>query len=202
MEDVVEQMRRDVGVQTVRGDAFRVAYVSESPITAMRVAERLAGLFIDENLKDREQLAQGTSQFLASQLEDARQLSFTTRKNRLATVTGGPRGSDETCARSAGTSRQGIARNTAVALGGVWRHRWSWPARWHGRRDLGAIRLGIRDESRPEAKVERIAPRLGERLRRRRRCSWPSCSGTGRSGRGRCLAITSHWRRRSSVTGR
>ena len=31
MEDVVERMRRDVSVQTVRGDAFRVAYVSESP---------------------------------------------------------------------------------------------------------------------------------------------------------------------------
>jgi polysaccharide chain length determinant protein (PEP-CTERM system associated) len=72
MEDIVERMRRDVTVQTVRGDAFRVAYVSESPITAMRVAERLAGLFIDENLKDREQMAQGTSQFLESQLEDAR----------------------------------------------------------------------------------------------------------------------------------
>lgn len=73
MEDVVERMRRDVSVQVVRGDAFRVAYVSESPVTAMRVTERLAGLFIDENLRDREQLAQGTSQFLESQVEDARQ---------------------------------------------------------------------------------------------------------------------------------
>ncbi len=73
MEDVVERMRRDVTVQVVRGDAFRVAYVSESPITAMKVTERLAGLFIDENLKDREQMAQGTSQFLESQLEDAHQ---------------------------------------------------------------------------------------------------------------------------------
>jgi polysaccharide chain length determinant protein (PEP-CTERM system associated) len=72
MEDVVEQMRKDVGVNVVRGDAFRVSYISESPITAMRVAERLGGLYIDENLKDREQLAQGTSQFLESQLEDAR----------------------------------------------------------------------------------------------------------------------------------
>src|SRR5262249_33131144 len=43
------------------------------PITAMKVAERLAGLFIDENLKDREQMAQGTSQFLDSQVEDAHQ---------------------------------------------------------------------------------------------------------------------------------
>lgn len=73
MEDVVERMRRDVSVQVVRGDAFRVSYISESPVTAMRVTERLAGLFIDENLRDREQLAQGTSQFLESQVEDARQ---------------------------------------------------------------------------------------------------------------------------------
>jgi polysaccharide chain length determinant protein (PEP-CTERM system associated) len=73
MEDVVERMRKDVTVEVVRGDAFKVAYASESPVTAMRVTERLAGLFIDENLKDREELAQGTSQFLESQLEDAHQ---------------------------------------------------------------------------------------------------------------------------------
>jgi len=71
MEDVVERMRRDVSVEVIRGDAFKVAYVSESPVTAMKVTERLAGLFIDENLKDREDLAQGTTQFLESQLEDA-----------------------------------------------------------------------------------------------------------------------------------
>src|SRR5260221_3682436 len=40
-------------------------------VTAMRVPERLDGLLIDEILKDREDLAQGTSQFLESQLEDA-----------------------------------------------------------------------------------------------------------------------------------
>ena len=48
------------------------SYVSDAPVTAMRVTERLASLFIDENLRDRELLAQGTSQFLESQLEDAR----------------------------------------------------------------------------------------------------------------------------------
>jgi polysaccharide chain length determinant protein (PEP-CTERM system associated) len=72
MEDVVEGMRRDVAVNVVRGDAFRISYVSGSPITAMRVTERLARLFIDENLRDREMLAQGTSQFLGSQVDDAR----------------------------------------------------------------------------------------------------------------------------------
>ena len=38
----------------------------------MRVSERLASLFIEENLRDREVLAEGTNQFLEAQLEDAR----------------------------------------------------------------------------------------------------------------------------------
>ena len=72
MQDVVERMRRDVSVSVVRGDAFRISYVSNAPVTAMRVTERLARLFIDENLREREMMAQGTSQFLGSQLDDAR----------------------------------------------------------------------------------------------------------------------------------
>jgi polysaccharide chain length determinant protein (PEP-CTERM system associated) len=72
MEDVVERMRGDVNVTVVRGDAFRISYVSGTPVTAMKVTERLARLFIDENLRDREMMAQGTSQFLSSQLDDAR----------------------------------------------------------------------------------------------------------------------------------
>jgi uncharacterized protein involved in exopolysaccharide biosynthesis len=38
----------------------------------MRVTERLASLFIEDNLRDREVLAEGTNQFLEAQLEDAR----------------------------------------------------------------------------------------------------------------------------------
>lgn len=72
MEDVVEQMRRDIDLQIVKGDAFRVVYRSDNARRAMQVAERLASLFIDENLKDREVLAQGTNQFLETQLQDAR----------------------------------------------------------------------------------------------------------------------------------
>jgi polysaccharide chain length determinant protein (PEP-CTERM system associated) len=72
MEDVVEQMRDDITVKVERGMSFRVAYVSTNPVTAMKVAERLAQFFIDQNLRDRQGLAQGTSDFLASQLEDAR----------------------------------------------------------------------------------------------------------------------------------
>lgn len=72
MEDVVEQMREDITVKVDRATSFRVSYVSTNPVTAMKVTERLAQFFIDENLRDRQGLAQGTSDFLASQLEDAR----------------------------------------------------------------------------------------------------------------------------------
>jgi polysaccharide chain length determinant protein (PEP-CTERM system associated) len=72
MEDVVERMRKDIEVDPVRGDAFWVAFNSDDPRTAMRVAERLASMFIEENLKDREVLAEGTDQFLEAQLDDSR----------------------------------------------------------------------------------------------------------------------------------
>ena len=72
MEDVVERMRGSIAVQVVKGDAFRVSFTSDDARTAMRVTERLASLFIEENLRDREVLAEGTNQFLEAQLEDAR----------------------------------------------------------------------------------------------------------------------------------
>jgi polysaccharide chain length determinant protein (PEP-CTERM system associated) len=72
MEDIVERMRDDIETPVIRGDAFRVSFTSEDPRTAMRVAERLASMYIDESLRDREVLAEGTNQFLESQLEDAR----------------------------------------------------------------------------------------------------------------------------------
>jgi polysaccharide chain length determinant protein (PEP-CTERM system associated) len=73
MEDVVTRMReRDVDVRVERGDAFSVSFVSGDPRIAQRVAERLGSLFIDEYLRDREVLAEQTSQFLEGQLEDAK----------------------------------------------------------------------------------------------------------------------------------
>ena len=72
MEDIVEQMRKDIKIDVVRGDAFRVAYVGSDPRTVMRVTERLASSVIEENLRDRDVLAEGTTQFLEAQLEDAR----------------------------------------------------------------------------------------------------------------------------------
>ena len=73
MEDIVERMRtQEISVQVVKGDAFRVGYIGREPRTVMKVTERLASLFIEEQLRDREVLAEGTNQFLEAQLEDAR----------------------------------------------------------------------------------------------------------------------------------
>jgi uncharacterized protein involved in exopolysaccharide biosynthesis len=84
MEDIVEQMRTDIeGPTIIRGDAFRVGFLSENPRNAMRVTERLASLYIDESLRDREVLAEGTSQFLESQVEEARRQLIDNEK-RLA----------------------------------------------------------------------------------------------------------------------
>src|SRR4029453_17789755 len=36
MEDIVENMRRSIEVQVVKGDAFRVSYIGDEPRTVMR----------------------------------------------------------------------------------------------------------------------------------------------------------------------
>jgi len=72
MEVVVEEMRSDVLVETVKDDAFRIAFTARDPRTAMIVTDRLASMFIDENTRDRSVMAEGTNAFLESQLEDAR----------------------------------------------------------------------------------------------------------------------------------
>ena len=72
MEDIVEGMRRDIDVQVVKGDAFRVSFTGEEPKTVMKVTERLASLFIEENLRDRAVLAEDSYEFIETQLEDAR----------------------------------------------------------------------------------------------------------------------------------
>jgi polysaccharide chain length determinant protein (PEP-CTERM system associated) len=77
MEDVVQTMRGDVSVTLVgaseNSDSFRVSYVSDNPETARKVTERLASLYIEQNLRDRENQAESTSQFISTQLQDAKQ---------------------------------------------------------------------------------------------------------------------------------
>ena len=83
MEDIIEKMRmRDIRLDIIRGDSFRVSYTADDPRTAMRVTERLGSLFIDESLRDREVLAYGTTQFLSTQLDEA-QRKLVENENKL-----------------------------------------------------------------------------------------------------------------------
>jgi polysaccharide chain length determinant protein (PEP-CTERM system associated) len=82
LEDVIERMRRrDIDVEVRAGSrsgrqtsapTVRVAYAGRDARTVQLVTERLASFFIEENLRDRAALADGTNQFLEVQLQEAR----------------------------------------------------------------------------------------------------------------------------------
>jgi len=77
-EDVIENMRRHITLQVKQGSSqglssFTITYESGSAQMAAKVANQLAGSFIHWNLRNREKLAEDTTKFMASQLEEARQ---------------------------------------------------------------------------------------------------------------------------------
>lgn len=53
-------------------DAFNISFSGTDPYTTMQVTSTLASMFIDENLKRREQYAEGTTGFLSDELEQAK----------------------------------------------------------------------------------------------------------------------------------
>ncbi len=73
MEVLVDRMRQDIEVKVMGGNnAFSIAYVGTDPLIVMKVTNLLASLFIDENLRIREQQAEGTSEFLANEHAEAK----------------------------------------------------------------------------------------------------------------------------------
>jgi len=70
-EEIIERMRKDIALKVIGKEAFSVTYNGQNPNTVMRVTNTLALLFIEENLKIRERQAEGTSEFLGSQLVEA-----------------------------------------------------------------------------------------------------------------------------------
>jgi polysaccharide chain length determinant protein (PEP-CTERM system associated) len=82
-KDPVEQMRKDIQIELVQSDsktggrpgqlmAFKIHYFARSPEIAQQVNSELTSIFIDENLKSQQQLSEGTTAFLNSQLEESR----------------------------------------------------------------------------------------------------------------------------------
>lgn len=80
MQDIVEQMRNNIRVDTVvntragekGAEAFYVRFKYTDRDVATRVTERLGELFIDLNARDRGDLADATNKFLQSQLAETR----------------------------------------------------------------------------------------------------------------------------------
>ena len=78
MEDVIERMRKDITLNIPKPrrreepNNFSVAFTTKDARTAMRVTERLASLFVQENVQDRALLADQTDQFLKAQLEESK----------------------------------------------------------------------------------------------------------------------------------
>ncbi len=68
-ERVVELMRKNIQVELKGKEGFfTISYIGKDPRMVTTVANKLTSLFIEENLKLREQQAQGTSEFLSVEL--------------------------------------------------------------------------------------------------------------------------------------
>lgn len=79
--EVVREMRRDISVNMVRADvrdqrgrstagatiAFRLSYQSQSPEQAQQVVNELTALFLEENVRQRQQAARETTVFLSQE---------------------------------------------------------------------------------------------------------------------------------------
>ncbi len=76
-DDLVEIMRKDIEIELSHGDdrklsAFNIYYASRDPKMAQLATAELANLFITENLEQRAQRSENTTNFLEDQLEQAR----------------------------------------------------------------------------------------------------------------------------------
>jgi len=77
-EEIVEMMKGDIKISVERGwvgnrpGAFRISYMGKSPTTVAEVTEKLAQLYVTENLTNREMQAKDTQSFIASRLSEAK----------------------------------------------------------------------------------------------------------------------------------
>jgi polysaccharide chain length determinant protein (PEP-CTERM system associated) len=75
-EEVIALMQKDIKVElpTKREERgfFTISYIGDDPNTVTTVTNKLASLFIEENLRIREQQAVGTTEFLSNELDLAK----------------------------------------------------------------------------------------------------------------------------------
>jgi succinoglycan biosynthesis transport protein ExoP len=77
-DEKVERMRKDIDIELVHDShndqitAFKISYSARDAHVAQQVTSELTNLFINENLKVRQQQSEDTTKFIGSQLENAR----------------------------------------------------------------------------------------------------------------------------------
>jgi polysaccharide chain length determinant protein (PEP-CTERM system associated) len=93
MEDMVGRLRKQITVTTVRTmsgaraeglPGFTISFTAENPRLAQQVCAEITSMFMEENLRNREQQAEGTTEFLSKQLEEAKR-KLDEQDARLAT---------------------------------------------------------------------------------------------------------------------
>jgi polysaccharide chain length determinant protein (PEP-CTERM system associated) len=78
MEDVLEKMRKAILITPLRSEGsrgvpgFYVSFTSSDPRVAQKVCAQITSMFMEENVRARQQSAEGTTEFLSSQLEEAK----------------------------------------------------------------------------------------------------------------------------------
>jgi polysaccharide chain length determinant protein (PEP-CTERM system associated) len=75
MTAIAGRMKKDIEVKVGEksSNAFSISYIGRDPRITMQVTNALASSIIEESLKAREQIAEGTSEFLESELAKAKQ---------------------------------------------------------------------------------------------------------------------------------
>jgi polysaccharide chain length determinant protein (PEP-CTERM system associated) len=74
---LIQSMQKSISIEVVdsggqRLSAFKIAYLGPNPAETAKIANALASMVIDENLKAREQQFSGTEEFLESELQDTK----------------------------------------------------------------------------------------------------------------------------------
>ncbi len=77
MDERIDAMRKAIGIKPIesaiaRVPGFYITFTATDARTAQAVCSEITSMFVNENLKSREQSAQGTTDFLKRQLDDAK----------------------------------------------------------------------------------------------------------------------------------
>jgi uncharacterized protein involved in exopolysaccharide biosynthesis len=101
-EEIIEKMREDIKFKTISAEvkdrrtghasvatiAFTLSYEGKNPGTVQKVANVLTSLYLEENLKTREERASNTTEFLQQEMEQLRKQmdAFQTRISEFKTT--------------------------------------------------------------------------------------------------------------------